>query len=109
MLAVVPFTLAAPRLASDRPPSGDEPGARRGGAGERISAPHEAAAGRCCIPLTVLLYRWPDGLLGLMVVPFLIQKALGAELIGTVQAGWGQSPHHGRHGLGGVPVLRALA
>ena len=37
----------------------------------------------------VLLYRWPDGLLNVMAVPFLIQKGFSPELVGSVLAGWG--------------------
>jgi PAT family beta-lactamase induction signal transducer AmpG len=37
----------------------------------------------------VLLYRWPDGLLGVMAVPFLLQQGFSPEVVGTVQAGWG--------------------
>jgi PAT family beta-lactamase induction signal transducer AmpG len=37
----------------------------------------------------VLLYRWPDGLLNVMAVPFLIQKGFSPEIVGSVLAGWG--------------------
>jgi hypothetical protein len=37
----------------------------------------------------VLLYRWPDGLLGVMAVLFLLQKGFSPEVVGSVLAGWG--------------------
>jgi PAT family beta-lactamase induction signal transducer AmpG len=52
--------------------------------------PDRERGGRAAMILAlVLLYRWPDGLLNLMAVPFLIQKGFSPELIGTVLGGWG--------------------
>jgi PAT family beta-lactamase induction signal transducer AmpG len=87
MLAVVPFTLAAPRLAAMEQPVRSLRQAVVGPAREFL---HRTGGGRAVMLLAlVLLYRWPDGLLNLMAVPFLIQKGFSPELIGTVLGGWG--------------------
>ncbi len=84
---VLPFTLAAPRLAPIVHPVTSLRQAVVGPAKEFL---HRTGGGRALlILLLVLLYRWPDGLLGLMAVPFLIQQGFAPELIGAVQAGWG--------------------
>jgi len=87
MLAVVPFTLAAPRLTAMEQPVRSLRQAVVGPAREFL---HRTGGGRAVMLLAlVLLYRWPDGLLNLMAVPFLIQKGFSPELIGTVLGGWG--------------------
>jgi PAT family beta-lactamase induction signal transducer AmpG len=87
MGAVVPFTLAAPRLAAIEHPVRSLRQAVVGPAKEFL---HRTGGGRAVMLLAlVLLYRWPDGLLNLMAVPFLIQKGFSPALIGTVLGGWG--------------------
>ncbi len=87
MATVLPFTLAAPRLAAMEQPVRSLRQAVVGPAKEFL---HRTGGGRAAMILAlVLLYRWPDGLLNLMAVPFLIQKGFSPELIGTVLGGWG--------------------
>ncbi|MCT4363456.1 MULTISPECIES: AmpG family muropeptide MFS transporter [Synechococcaceae] len=104
MLAVVPFTLAAPRLAPIVHPVTSLRQAVVGPAKEFLRRTGGSRA--LLILLLVLLYRWPDGLLGLMVVPFLIQEGFAPELIGTVQAGWGIAATMAGTVLGGVLFAR---
>jgi PAT family beta-lactamase induction signal transducer AmpG len=100
LLAVVPFTLAAPRLAPIVHPVTSLRQAVVGPAKEFL---RRTGGGRALlILLLVLLYRWPDGLLGLMAVPFLIQKGFEPALIGTVQGGWGIAATIAGTVLGGV-------
>ena len=104
MLAVVPFTLAAPRLAPIVHPVTS---LRQAVVGPGKEFLRRTGAGRALlILLLVLLYRWPDGLLGLMAVPFLIQEGFAPELIGTVQAGWGIAATMAGTVLGGVLFAR---
>ena len=49
-----------------------------------------------------MLYRWPDGLSGLMAVPFLIQSGFSPETIGTVQGGWDISAAIAGTAVGGL-------
>ncbi|MFO0075165.1 MAG: AmpG family muropeptide MFS transporter [Cyanobacteriota bacterium] len=87
MLAVVPFTLRAPRLAPMSQPVTSLRQAILGPAREFL---HRTGSGRALLLLSlVLLYRWPDGLLNLMAVPFLIQQGFRPEVVGSVLAGWG--------------------
>jgi PAT family beta-lactamase induction signal transducer AmpG len=87
MLLVVPFTLTAPKL----PPIEHQVSSLR----QAVLGPvreflHRTGRGRAAMLLAlVLLYRWPDGLLNVMAVPFLIQKGFAPELVGSVLAGWG--------------------
>ena len=87
MLAVVPFTLSAPPL----PPIQHQVTSLR----QAVVGPAREFLRRCGGPRAVmllalvLLYRWPDGLLGVMAVPFLLQQGFSPEVVGTVQAGWG--------------------
>ncbi len=87
MLAVVPFTLSAPPL----PPIRHQVTSLR----QAVVGPAREFLRRCGGPRAamllalVLLYRWPDGLLGVMAVPFLLQQGFSPEVVGTVQAGWG--------------------
>ena len=100
MLAVVPFTLAAPRLPPILHPVTSLRQAVVGPAKEFL---RRTGGGRALlILLLVLFYRWPDGLLGLMAVPFLIQQGFPPALIGTVQAGWGIAATLAGTVLGGV-------
>ncbi len=87
MLAVVPFTLTAPRLAPLEHPVHSLRQAVLGPAREFL---HRTGGSRAVALLAlVLLYRWPDGLLNLMAVPFLIQRGFSPEVVGSVLAGWG--------------------
>ena len=36
-----------------------------------------------------MLYRWPEGLLNLMAVPFMLKAGFSPEAIGAVNGGWG--------------------
>jgi PAT family beta-lactamase induction signal transducer AmpG len=87
MLAVVPFTLSAPPL----PPIQHQvTSLRQAVVGPAREFLHRTGGPRAAMLLAlVLLYRWPDGLLGVMAVPFLLQQGFSPEVVGTVQAGWG--------------------
>lgn len=87
MLAVVPFTLSAPRL----PPIQHQvTSLRQAVVGPAREFLDRSGGPRAVMLLAlVLLYRWPDGLLGVMAVPFLLQQGFSPEVVGTVQAGWG--------------------
>ncbi|MFM7265929.1 MAG: AmpG family muropeptide MFS transporter, partial [Cyanobium sp.] len=87
MLAVVPFTLSAPPL----PPIQHQvTSLRQAVVGPAREFLHRCGGPRAAMLLAlVLLYRWPDGLLGVMAVPFLLQQGFSPEVVGTVQAGWG--------------------
>ena len=87
MLAVVPFTLSAPLL----PPIQHQvTSLRQAVVGPAREFLHRSGGPRAVMLLAlVLLYRWPDGLLGVMAVPFLLQQGFSPEVVGTVQAGWG--------------------
>jgi PAT family beta-lactamase induction signal transducer AmpG len=87
MLGVVPFTLTAPRLA---PIQHQVTSLRQAMLGPAREFLHRTGRGRAAMLLAlVLLYRWPDGLLGVMAVPFLIQRGFAPEVVGSVLAGWG--------------------
>ncbi len=87
MLATLPCTLAAPRLSPLEHPVLSLRQAVVGPAREFL---RRTGGGRAALLLAlVLLYRWPDGLLGLMAVPFLIQEGFSPEVVGSVLAGWG--------------------
>ncbi|MFO0038193.1 MAG: AmpG family muropeptide MFS transporter [Synechococcaceae cyanobacterium] len=87
MLAVVPFTLSAPPL----PPIQHQiTSLRQAVVGPAREFLQRSGGPRAVMLLAlVLLYRWPDGLLGVMAVPFLLQQGFSPEVVGTVQAGWG--------------------
>ncbi|MCP9809970.1 MFS transporter [Cyanobium sp. HWJ4-Hawea] len=87
MLLVVPFTLTAPKL----PPIGHQvTSLRQAVVGPAREFLHRTGRGRGAMLLAlVLLYRWPDGLLNVMAVPFLIQQGFSPEMVGSVLAGWG--------------------
>ena len=87
LAAVIPFTVAAPRLAAVKFPVTSLRQAVLGPAKEFL---HRTGGQRAWQLLAlVMLYRWPEGLLNLMAVPFMLQKGYGAELIGAVNGGWG--------------------
>lgn len=87
MLLVIPFTLTAPTL----PPIQHRiTSLRQAMVGPAREFLHRTGPGRAVMLLAlVLLYRWPDGLLNVMAVPFLIQKGFSPEVVGSVLAGWG--------------------
>jgi PAT family beta-lactamase induction signal transducer AmpG len=87
MLLVVPFTLSAPPL----PPIEHHVlSLRQAVLGPAREFLHRTGKGRALMLLAlVLLYRWPDGLLNVMVVPFLIQQGFSPAVVGSVLAGWG--------------------
>ncbi|MFZ9568852.1 MAG: AmpG family muropeptide MFS transporter [Vulcanococcus sp.] len=87
MLLVIPFTLGAPKL----PPIQHQVSSlRQAVVGPAREFLHRTGRGRALMLLAlVLLYRWPDGLLNVMAVPFLIQKGFSPALVGSVLAGWG--------------------
>ena len=87
MLMVLPFTLSAPLL----PPIQHQVlSLRQAVVGPTREFLHRTGGGRAAMLLAlVLLYRWPDGLLNAMAVPFLLQKGFSPEVVGSVLAGWG--------------------
>jgi len=87
MLLVLPFTLRAPALPPLSRPVESLKQAIAGPAHELLRRTGGWRA--VLLLLLILLYRWPDGLLNLMAVPFLIQKGFSAETVGSVLGGWG--------------------
>ncbi len=87
MLLVLPFTLTAPTL----PPIQHQvTSLRQAVVGPAREFLHRTGRGRAAMLLAlVLFYRWPDGLLNVMAVPFLIQQGFSPEVVGSVLAGWG--------------------
>jgi PAT family beta-lactamase induction signal transducer AmpG len=84
--AVIPFTLTAPRLRAVEHPITSLRQAVIGPAREFL---HRAGPGRSWqLLLLVLLYRWPDGLLSAMAIPFLKLQGFSDADIGLVQGGW---------------------
>jgi PAT family beta-lactamase induction signal transducer AmpG len=87
MALVLPFTLTAPTLT---------PLAHKvTSLGQAVVGPAREFLGRTGGPRAamllalILLYRWPDGLLNVMAVPFLIKQGFSPETVGSVLAGWG--------------------
>jgi PAT family beta-lactamase induction signal transducer AmpG len=87
MLAVLPFTLTAPPL----PPLAHQvTSLRQAVVGPAREFLRRTGGPRAAMLLAlVLLYRWPDGLLGVMAIPFLLQIGFSPEVVGSVLAGWG--------------------
>jgi PAT family beta-lactamase induction signal transducer AmpG len=84
--AVIPFTLTAPRL---RPVQHAVTSLRQAVIGPAREFLHRAGPGRTWLLLMlVLLYRWPDGLLSAMAIPFLTRQGFSEADIGLVQGGW---------------------
>jgi PAT family beta-lactamase induction signal transducer AmpG len=50
----------------------------------------------------VMLYRWPDGLLNLMAVPFMLKAGFSAAEIGAVNGGWGIAATMAGTAVGGL-------
>lgn len=100
MLAVIPFTLTAPRL---QPIEHQVTSLRQAVVGPAREFLRRTGGGRAAMLLAlVLLYRWPDGLLGVMAVPFLLKKGFSPEVVGSVLAGWGIAATIAGTVLGGV-------
>jgi PAT family beta-lactamase induction signal transducer AmpG len=100
LAAVLPFTLRAPTL----PPLVHPPRSLR----EAIIGPAreflKRTGGRRAVLLLalVMLYRWPDGLLNLMAVPFMLKMGFSATEIGAVNGGWGIAATMAGTAAGGV-------
>lgn len=83
---VIPFTLTGPRL---RPVQHAVTSLRQAVTGPAREFLHRAGPGRSwLLLLLVLLYRWPDGLLSAMAIPFLKLQGFSEAQIGLVQGGW---------------------
>ena len=86
LAAVLPFTLTGPRLAPVQHAVASLRQAVLGPAREFL---HRAGPRRSWqLLLLVLLYRWPDGLLNAMAIPFLKLQDFSDAQIGLVQGGW---------------------
>jgi PAT family beta-lactamase induction signal transducer AmpG len=84
--AVIPFTLTAPRL---QPVQHAVTSLRQAVLGPPRELLHRAGPSRTWqLLLLVLLYRWPDGLLSAMAIPFLQLRGFTEAQIGLVQGGW---------------------
>jgi PAT family beta-lactamase induction signal transducer AmpG len=86
MLAVVPFTLAAPRLLPLQHPPTSLRQAVIGPAREFLR--RTGAGNAPWLLLLVLLYRWPDGLLAALSIAFLKQAGFSDAQIGLLDGGW---------------------
>ena len=84
--AVLPFTLTAPKL----PPVDHAVSSlRQAVLGPAREFLHRAGPNHTWqLLLLVLLYRWPDGLLNAMAIPFLKLQGFSDADIGLVQGGW---------------------
>ena len=86
MAAMLPFTLSAPRL---QPVEHAVTSLRQAVLGPAREFLHRAGPNRTWqLLLLVLLYRWPDGLLNAMAIPFLKLQGFSEADIGLVQGGW---------------------
>jgi len=87
MALVLPFTLSAPTL---QPLVHQVTSLRQAVVGPAKEFLARTGGPRAAMLLAlILLYRWPDGLLNVMAVPFLIKQGFSPELVGSVLAGWG--------------------
>jgi PAT family beta-lactamase induction signal transducer AmpG len=87
MALVLPFTLTAPTL---HPLAENVTSLGQAVVGPAREFLARTGGGRAAMLLAlILLYRWPDGLLNVMAVPFLIQQGFSPEVVGSVLAGWG--------------------
>jgi len=87
LAAVLPVTLTAPALAPLAHPPRSLREAFVGPAREFLQRTGPRR-GLLLLAL-VMLYRWPDGLLNVMAVPFMLKAGFSAEAIGAVNGGWG--------------------
>ena len=86
MLAVVPFTLAAPTLHPVQHPVTSLRQAVVGPAREFL---HRTGVNQApWLLLLVLFYRWPDGLLAALSIAFLKQAGFSDAQIGLLDGGW---------------------
>ena len=84
--AVIPLTLTAPKL---RPVVHQVTSLKQAVLGPAREFWHRAGPSRSWqLLLLVLLYRWPDGLLSAMAIPFLKLRGFSEADIGIVQGGW---------------------
>ncbi|MEB3335152.1 MAG: MFS transporter, partial [Cyanobacteriota bacterium] len=87
MALVVPFTLTAPTL---NPLAHQVTSLSQAVLGPAREFLGRTGGSRAAMLLAlILLYRWPDGLLNVMAVPFLIKQGFSPETVGSVLAGWG--------------------
>jgi PAT family beta-lactamase induction signal transducer AmpG len=98
--AVLPFTLWAPRLETIAHPPRSLKEAVVGPAREFL----QRSGGRRALLMLalVMLYRWPDGLLNLMAVPFMLKAGFSAAEIGAVNGGWGIAATMAGTAVGGL-------
>ena len=84
--SVIPLTLTAPKL---RPVVHQVTSLKQAVLGPTREFWHRAGPSRSWqLLLLVLLYRWPDGLLSAMAIPFLKLRGFSEADIGIVQGGW---------------------
>jgi len=83
---VIPFTLTAPKLRPVAHPVTSLKQAVLGPAREFLRRAGPSRSWQ--LLLLVLLYRWPDGLLSAMAIPFLKLRGFSEAEIGIVQGGW---------------------
>ncbi len=102
--AVIPVTLAGPRLRPVDQPVRSLRQAVVGPAREFIGRTGGRRA--WLLLLLVMLYRWPDGLLNGMAVPFMLQKGYSAGTIGVVNGGWGIAATMAGTAFGGLVFTR---
>ncbi|MCS5699393.1 MFS transporter [Cyanobium sp. FGCU-52] len=104
MLAVLPFTLSAPAVA---PVQHKVTSLRQAVVGPAVEFLRRTGGPRAVMLLAlVLLYRWPDGLLNVMAVPFLLQQGFSEAVVGSVLAGWGIAATIAGTVLGGLLFSR---
>jgi PAT family beta-lactamase induction signal transducer AmpG len=104
MLAVLPFTLSAPAVA---PVQHRVASLRQAVVGPAVEFLRRTGGPRALMLLAlVLLYRWPDGLLNVMAVPFLLQQGFSEAVVGSVLAGWGIAATIAGTVLGGLLFSR---
>ena len=104
MLAVVPFTLAAPRLRPLQHPPSSLRQAIIGPAREFLR--RTGAGNAPWLLLLVLLYRWPDGLLAALSIAFLKQAGFSDAQIGLLDGGWAIAATMAGTVVGGVLFAR---
>ena len=102
--AMVPFTLSAPKLP---PVEHAVTSLRQAVLGPAREFVRRAGPNRTWqLLLLVLLYRWPDGLLNAMAIPFLKLQGFSEADIGLVQGGWAIAATMAGTVLGGVLFSR---
>lgn len=86
MASIIPFTVLGPKL---RPVRHEVKSLRIAVLGPAQEFIYRAGPNRTWqLLLLVLLYRWPDGLLSAMAIPFLKLEGFSEADIGFVQGGW---------------------